>query len=146
MFDNAKKICGLKDYGDAPTIYFCDLNIIYPLKRAVLNIIAEGECEVYVGGDRAKAVNSENTKYVSYDITSLVAESDFLYISVKDNGKEHKNSITAEINLHFAGGLSGKVVSDESWKCTKGNNNTPQICTMGCQLCNMCVDAVRVIE
>ena len=145
MFENAKKICSQKDYGDAPTIYFYDLNIIYPLKRAVLNIIAEGECEVYVGGDRANAVHGENTGYISYDITRLVAESDFLYISVKDNGTEHKTCITAEINFEFSGGLSGKVVSDESWKCTKGTVGAPQVCTMGCQLWNMCVDSVKVV-
>ncbi|MBR3994741.1 MAG: hypothetical protein IKI97_05610 [Clostridia bacterium] len=145
MFENAKKICSQKDYGNGSTIYFCDLNIIYPLKRAVLNIIAEGECEVYVGGDKADGFYADNTGYISYDITSLVAESDFLYISVKDNGKEYKNCITAEINLEFSGGLLGKVVSDESWKCTKGTIGTPQICTMDCQLWNMCADSVRVI-
>ena len=42
MFENAKWIRAKTVADNAPQYYFCDLNIIYPLKKATLHITAGG--------------------------------------------------------------------------------------------------------
>ena len=142
MFENSKWICSEKDYGETPRVYFRDLNIIYPLKRAVLHVTAGGIYNVYVGKDKAGdvvftpgwTVYDKHHMYQSYDITELVAESDFLYISVGSGwyaGRIKKRlpqkqfpcnfGIIAQIDLEFAGGLKQTIVTDESWTCGTGN-------------------------
>jgi len=142
MFENSKWICGEKDYGNAPRVYFRDLNIIYPLKRAVLHVTAGGIYNVFVGKDKAGdtvftpgwTVYDKHHMYQSYDITDLVAESDFLYISVASGwyaGRIKRNlpqkqfplnfALIAQIDLEFAGGLRQTIVSDESWTVGTGN-------------------------
>lgn len=142
MFENSKWINGKKDYGNAPRIYFKDLNIIKPLRRAVLNITAAGVYNVFIGKEKAGDIvlapgctyYTKHLMYQSYDITELVAESDFLYISVasgwysgrinRQHEKEDKTldyAIIAQIDLEFAGGLTQTIVTDENWSCGIGN-------------------------
>ena len=140
MFENSYKICASKDYGNLPTTYFCDLNIIYPLKRAVLNLIADGECVIYAGSEKAQVQQDEATGLITCDITNLVAESDFLYISVK--GTE-KNWIVAQIDLEFAGGLKSSKVSDNSWKCKGLSIDNDKMSAY--QLWSECTDDVETV-
>jgi len=142
MFETAKWICSEKDYGNAPRVFFRDLNIIYPLRRAVLHVTAGGIYNVYVGKDKAGdtvftpgwTVYDKHHMYQSYDITDLVAESDFLYISVASGwyaGRIKRNlpqkqfplnfGLIAQIDLEFAGGLRQTIVTDESWTVGTGN-------------------------
>lgn len=142
MLKSSNWIRSKKDYGDTPRVYFKDLNIIYPLKRAVLHVTAGGVYEVFVGNDRAGDVvltpgwtnYKKHHMYQSYDITDLVAESDFLYITVASGwyagrikrGLPEKQQrcdygLIARIDLEFAGGLTKTIVTDESWLCGTGN-------------------------
>ncbi|MBR5307467.1 MAG: family 78 glycoside hydrolase catalytic domain [Clostridia bacterium] len=142
MFESSKWITSEKDYGSAPRVYFRDLNIIKPLRKAVLHITAGGIYNVYVGNDKAGdvvftpgwTVYDKHHMYQSYDITDLVAESDFLYVSVGSGwyaGRIKRSlpqkqfpcdfGIIAQIDLEYAGGLRETIVSDESWTVGTGN-------------------------
>ncbi len=142
MLKCANWIRSKKDYGDTPRVYFKDLNIIYPLKRAVLYVTAGGVYEVHVGKDRAGDIvlapgwtnYKKHHMYQSYDITDLVAESDFLYITVAsgwyagrikralpEKQQPCDYGLIARIDLEFAGGLKSTIVTDESWLCGTGN-------------------------
>lgn len=142
MFENSKWISGKNDYGNAPRIYFKDLNIIKPLRRAVLNITAAGVYNVFIGKEKAGDIvlapgctyYSKHLMYQSYDITELVAESDFLYISVASGwysgriNRQHEKedraldyALIAQIDFEFAGGLTQTIVTDENWSCGTGN-------------------------
>ncbi len=142
MFENSKWICSEKDYGNTPRVYFRDLNIIYPLKSAVLHVTAGGLYNIYVGNAKVedaaltpdRTICGKHHMYHSYDITELVAESDFLYISVESGcyaGRINRNlpkknfpleyGLIVQIDLEFAGGLHQTIVSDENWTCGTGN-------------------------
>lgn len=142
MFENSKWIVSEKDYGAMPRTYFRDLNIIKPLRRAVLHVTAGGVYNVYVGKDKAGdavlapgwTVYDKHHMYQSYDITELVAESDFLYVSVASGwyagrikrvlpNKQFPNNfaLIAQIDLEYAGGLRETIVTDESWTVGTGS-------------------------
>ena len=110
MFENAKTIQRNKNIQNSISVYFKDLNIIYPLHRAILNIRSDGEYKIFVGKDKVGEGNCP-LLYDSYDITELVAESDFLYVCMLSDSE----TFTAQINLEFAGSLKGEIVTDESW-------------------------------
>lgn len=140
MFENANWIKSEKDYGNTPRLFFCDLDVIMPLKKATLYISACGVYEAFVGGVKvgknvlAPGFTSfcKHLLYQTYDITPLVAESNYLTVSVasgwyageiarKHFPEERNYALIAQIDLEFAGGLKKTIVTDNSWKCGTGN-------------------------
>lgn len=124
MFENAKRIRAKECADTEPQYYFCDLNVIYPLRKATLHIAAGGVYEAFVGKERVgkdilvpgPTEVEKPFMYQTYDITSLVAESDFLTVRVSG---DRNHGLIAQIDLEFAGGLSKTIVTDESWLCGK---------------------------
>ncbi len=136
MFENAKWITSKEDLGASPRFFFCDLDIIYPLRRATLTITAGGVYEAFVGSEK---VGNEKLApgwtcydghhlYQQYDITSLVAESNYLTVRVGSGwycGRILRNTrpaplafaLMAQVVLEFAGGFKKTVVTDEKWLC-----------------------------
>ena len=125
MFENAKRIRAKECADNAPLYFFRDLNVIYPLRKATLHIAAHGEYEVFVGKDKvggdllvAQSRDEHGMGFCSYDITPLVAESDFLTVRVGSGAQGSlPPTLLAQVDLAFAGGLSGCIVTDGSWLC-----------------------------
>lgn len=91
--------------------YFVDLNIIMPLKSAVLYVENGEKYEVFVGEDKLSPV-CQKEKYLCYELTEYVSECDFLFVRTKE---KENTALRARVDLEFAGGKSETVFTDNNW-------------------------------